>query len=87
MSLNSYRYFIPANDISGNGTHSDLDDSGVAFTYLVLSRSLYNARSFSNLNRMLGFKTANAGVGLVLALLLSVQVNAHIALWDEGMYG
>lgn len=27
------------------------------------------------------------GARLVLALLISVQVNAHIALWDEGMYG
>lgn len=35
---------------------------------------------------MLGFK-ANTGAGLVLALVLSVQVSAHIALWDEGMYG
>lgn len=35
---------------------------------------------------MLGLKV-NTGVGLVLALVLSVQVNAHIALWDEGMYG
>lgn len=35
---------------------------------------------------MFGLK-ANTGVGLVLALVLSVRVQAHIALWDEGMYG
>jgi len=28
----------------------------------------------------------NAGVGLVLALM-TLKVQAHIALWDEAMYG
>jgi hypothetical protein len=36
---------------------------------------------------MLGTKmNMNVGVGLVLALM-TLKVQAHIALWDEAMYG
>jgi len=36
---------------------------------------------------MFGVKKMDTRVGLVLALCMNMGVQAHIALWDEAMYG